>query len=177
MCSTSPTIFAESLSLSLSFRPLGGFFERLAGFEEAFQAGQNVRPTVRHRLDELRLRLVHFVNDGELHGIANLLEFVSDPRIAFRSQLGHELITPLENELARGIRFNDLSAVCNAATRNHDLPAGAGLPRALLCGLAPVLASEFRIGEGLPELFRRCANVRDINELRFSHRFPLRGSL
>src|SRR2546426_3127752 len=48
------------------------------------------------------------------------------------------------------------------------LPARSGFPvRHVLA--APVLASEFRVEQRLPDLLRRCPDIRYIHELRLSH--------
>ena len=63
----SPSFHSDAL------RPAAGFFQRLARFEQALQAGQNRRPTARCRLDQLRVGLVDFVDHGELDRFALLL--------------------------------------------------------------------------------------------------------
>lgn len=68
-------------------RPTAGLFERLAGFEETLQAGQNQRPFVRNRLDELRFVFVDLVDESELDRIALFFKFIGQTRKSFGSHL------------------------------------------------------------------------------------------
>ena len=56
-------------------------------FPEDFETSQDMRPSGRDGLDELRAFFLHFVNDGELDRFTFLLELVSQARItsAFNS--------------------------------------------------------------------------------------------
>src|SRR5262245_10811738 len=154
---------------SFSRRPVAGLDERCPRLEQALEARQDQRPAVRDGADELRLGTVHFVDDRQLHRITDRLELISQARISLLAQFGTELVAPLEHEPPRRNAFNDLAAVGDATIRNHDPPRRAGLPVGLLNRVAPILARELGVGQGLPELFRSRADVSDIDELAGGH--------
>jgi hypothetical protein len=58
-------VFPNGL-LTCFTRPFACFFQRFAGFQQTFEAGENMRPSGRDGLDELRAFFLHFVNDREL---------------------------------------------------------------------------------------------------------------
>src|SRR5581483_3747182 len=93
--------------------PFARFFQRLARFQQALETGQDMWPSVRHGLDELRAVLLDFVNDSELHRLALGFQLISQPRITFRFQFRAKFIAPLQHEASRWFYFNDFAAVSN----------------------------------------------------------------
>src|SRR5262249_3205675 len=81
-------------ALPHAFGPMAGFGEGFAGFEEALEVGEDVRPPVRHHADQLRVGLVDFVNDGEFDRFPHRFEFVGETGIAFGMGFRKELVAP-----------------------------------------------------------------------------------
>ena len=67
---------AHPLFVSDPLRPAAGLVQRLACFEEALEAGQDHRPSIRRRLDQLRVGFIHLMDHGELDRVAPFFEFV-----------------------------------------------------------------------------------------------------
>ena len=62
--------------ISIPLRPATGLFQRFAGFEETLETCEDLRPSTRNGFDELRVRFVDLVDDGELDRLALLFEFI-----------------------------------------------------------------------------------------------------
>ena len=70
------------------------FFQRFACFQLPFEDGQDVRPTARHRFDQLRIGFVHLVDQSELYRFTMLFEFIGQFRKTFVTQFRFEFIAP-----------------------------------------------------------------------------------
>src|SRR5439155_25096506 len=67
-----------------------------ARFEQGLQVGEDSRPAAGHGGDELGVRPVDLMGDGELHCAAQGIELVGAAAWAFRLELGVPLVLPTE---------------------------------------------------------------------------------
>jgi hypothetical protein len=74
-------------------------------------------------LDEFRVRLVHLVGDCELDRFPALLKFNRAARMTFVAHFGDGFVSPLEDELAERLDFEDFAGVGDTAIGHHELPA------------------------------------------------------
>ena len=135
--------------------PFGGLNKPLAGFEQALEAREEMRPALRHGVDDLGVRNRRFLREREFHGGAGRFEFVCNAGWAFGFELGLEVDRPFDHELLRTIDFEDFADIPDAAVGDHEAPIGALFPRGLLPGLGPVPFREFRLRQRVPKFLGR----------------------
>src|SRR5262249_2696954 len=132
-----------------------------------------MRPPGGHSLNELRTFFVDFVNDCELDRLAFRLQLVSQARLTFSLQFRPKFVAPFQYKPTRRLDFDYLAAVGKQIAWCFHAPRSAKFPFRFLSRVSPVLPSEFRLDECLPQFLRRCANVGYVNELLFLHRITL----
>ncbi|BAB51072.1 mll4411 [Mesorhizobium japonicum MAFF 303099] len=137
--------------------------EALAGLEQALETGQHQRPALTDIRDQ-PVWAVGLVGDGKLHQLAVLFYGEGAARVAVFLDLRHPLIAPFDDQAPRRVDLEDLARVGDAAVGEDQFPAGADLPLALLIGAEEELPVELRVGQRLPELFGRGADVGHVNE-------------
>src|ERR1700730_7491882 len=96
---------------SQSLRPSGRCCQRLAGFHETFETGEDSRPSLRTSVDALRVVHVDFVDQCQLGRILCWFELVTQTCETFRSHLWKMLIAPGEREFSRVIDLEDLTDI------------------------------------------------------------------
>src|SRR5213080_5489782 len=133
-------------------------------FEQGLQVGEDSRPAAGHGGDELGLRPVDLMGDGELHCAAHGIELDGAATRAFGLELGFPLVLPPDDHAPRLVDLEDLACVNHASVRADHFPRRALLPAALDGRAEPVLADELRVGQGLPQLLGRGADEGDVDE-------------
>src|SRR5262249_3032653 len=89
-------------------REVPRFFERLPGFEQALQAGQNQRPAVRRHADQFRIGLVDLLDERELDRFLLLFKLVGDTCVAFEMGFRKDFARAARQDQAPGrIDFED----------------------------------------------------------------------
>src|SRR5262245_3452261 len=117
------------------------FCERLAGFEQALEAGQNQRPAAGRHADHFRIGLVDLLDERELDRFRVLFKLVGDTCVAFEMSFRKDLARAARQDQAPGrIDFEDF-ALGDVPNGDPESPRGAQLPRAFLPGFPPVLAA------------------------------------
>src|SRR5689334_24416269 len=91
-----PSAMAPPWTLCPSAMALGRDFAAhhdRAGLEQRFQVGEDLRPAIRHRDDELRILALHAVGDRQLHRPArHWLQLHGAEAPALGLELRHELV-------------------------------------------------------------------------------------
>ena len=144
------------------FRTACGLGQGFASFEEAFHAGEHQRPAARNAFVEFGVRGLEFLRDGELHAIADRLQIDRHTRITFGCHMRTLFVPPRHGEAVRIVEFQHLAAVQNAVVPRHHRPGCADLPLAILPGLDPIFAGEFRLGQRVPQPLGRGADIGDV---------------
>src|ERR1700727_602559 len=86
--------------------------------------------------------------------------------MAFRMDFRTKFVPPREDEPPLRFDFDHLTGITDPAVRNHEFPGSADFPLATLGRADPELPREFGLNEGLPEPFRRRADIDHVDELR-----------
>src|SRR3569832_1756274 len=142
---------------------------RAAGLKIVLLPGQDTRPTAGNGLDELRIFLVDRVRDRELGQLGFLRQLHHTSRITLFLQVRAEFIAPLDDDPVRRIAFKNLAAVGQPMLWHEHLPLGTLLPGALLMAAEPVELLEFGLGERVPHLLLRAADIGHIDERTAGH--------
>ena len=109
-----------SASVTAPFQPscmpaspdgLPRFQDNFSGFEKRFEVGENARPAAGNGLDELGIRAIHHMGDGQLHGVGDRVKIDRAARISFGFQLWPEFVAPLEDEAFGRINLDNLARV------------------------------------------------------------------
>src|SRR5437867_9463938 len=135
---------AKCISRSLLRQAIGPR-QCVAGLEQALEARQDLRPASRHGIDEfICALLLGLMGDRTLHHTALRFDLDRAACIAFRLEIGHELVAPFDDDALERIDVEDLAGVGDATIGEDDLPGRALLPVSFLMGAEPILPVELR---------------------------------
>ena len=142
--------------------------ERLAGFQNALEAGEHHRPSDRHAWQGLAALREAFMGDDQLHHAVPLFDHIGNARGLLFLHVLVEDRNPAVGQPARRIRFQNHALVLDLAAALHG-HARTGLPVGGERAVHPVAAGEVPVGQGMPELLRRGLDVGGVDEFRLTH--------
>ena len=132
-----------------------------------FRAGSSgsTGPAASHcRQFQKTVRTVRIMGDGELHHVAFLFDDEGATRVAIGLHVRHELIAPFDDQAPWRIDLEDLAAVGDAAVGDRPSSTPSLSSSRSASGAEQVLPVEFRVGQRLPELLGRGADIGHIDE-------------
>ena len=160
-------LIETTIALTTNIPPLAGLcaqslaedVESLAGFQEGLQAGKHARPAAGNFLNHRRTSLETSMGDGEARHVFHRFKLKRDARFVFEIVR----VGPRQHEAFGRRRFQDFTGDPDFALGIMVFPFRALLPIGDVRHFTPILAGEFGFGDGRPHIFRRRADIGDVN--------------
>src|SRR5581483_7688793 len=108
--------------------PIDPFQDDLAGLKERLQVGKADRPSAGYRIDELGIRNLHRVRNGQLDRPFEGFQIEGAKGKALRLHFRLPFVTPLDRQALRRVEFGDLPGVGDPPVREPHRPRGALFP-------------------------------------------------